>query len=97
MESLPSAARPVKAGRPVHPVRCAWRWLRVPVLPLGIGRLLITAETRRGPVSRQYDVGAHLDPRTGRVLGWRLVRADDEGYDVVLGPGGCSCTCGDFV
>jgi hypothetical protein len=50
------------------------------VLPHGLGRLAITSITTRGPVTTEYDVGAHLDER-GKVVGYRLVKDDDEAHD----------------
>jgi hypothetical protein len=47
-------------------------------------------------VSHEYDVGAHLD-RQGTVVGWRLVKDDDEGYDVDISTAPWSCSCPDYI
>jgi hypothetical protein len=66
------------------------KWVKRMVLPRGLGRLSITSHTTRGPVVQEYDVGAHLD-QAGRVTGYRLVKDDDEGYDVSAADWTCTC------
>jgi hypothetical protein len=82
-----------RTRKPVQPVSGSARWLRRPLLPLGLGRLRIS--TAAG-VSHEYDVGAHLD-ETGHVIGWRLVKDDDEGYDVDISTAPWSCSCPDYT
>ena len=90
----------------VKPVVGTYRWIRKPEsLPLGIGRLNIAAETKKGIVSEDYDIGAnfcfatHAEEGSYRVMGWRLVKDSDEGYDMESGFDGLpiNCTCGDWV
>lgn len=76
------------------PVTGSVRWITRMVLPLGLGRLSITSNTARGPVTAEYDVGAHLDDQ-GQVTGYRLVKDDDEGYDVNTTGRDWLCTCAD--
>jgi hypothetical protein len=68
------------------------RWLRPLVLPLGIGRLEITDAAGR---AEAYDVGAHLDANY-RVVGFRLVNDEDEGYDLFIDSGRWACSCPRF-
>jgi hypothetical protein len=57
-----------------------------------LGRLSITNEYG----TTEYDIGAHLD-RAGRIVGWRLVKDDDEGYDLDISHEPWACTCPDFT
>lgn len=75
------------------PVSGSCKWIKRMVLPLGLGRLSITSNTSRGPVTAEYDVGAHLTE--GKVTGYRLVKDDDEGYDVDATGKDWHCTCAD--
>ena len=84
----PAARRPP----PVRPGAGSARWLRPLLLPLGIGRLEITDAAGR---AEAYDVGAHLDA-DGRVVGFRLVNDDDEGYDLYPDSGRWACSCPHF-
>jgi hypothetical protein len=76
-----------RTRKPVQPVRGKALWLKRPALPKGLGRLRIT--TAAG-VSHDYDVGAHLD-QAGHVIGYRLVKDDDTGWDVSADMSSCSC------
>jgi hypothetical protein len=76
----------------VRPGAGSARWLRPLLLPLGIGRLEITDAAGR---AEAYDVGAHLDA-DGRVVGFRLVNDDDEGYDLYPDSGRWACSCPHF-
>src|SRR5690348_8042740 len=73
---------------PARPGGCSARWLRPLVLPLGIGRLEVTGAAGR---AEAYDIGAHLDAG-GRVVGFRLVNDDDEGYDLFPAPARWACS-----
>jgi hypothetical protein len=72
------------------------RWVKKMVLPHGLGRLAITSITTRGPVTTEYDVGAHLDER-GKVVGYRLVKDDDEAHDIDTSGQDWLCSCADAV
>jgi hypothetical protein len=72
------------------PVHGSVRWIRRPVLPLGLGRLSITSLTEAGPVVQEYDMGTNLDHRNN-VIGWTLARDDDELYDLPADLSSCSC------
>ena len=85
----PAPARAARQPLPVRPGAVGARWLKPLVLPLGIGRLEITDAAGR---AEAYDVGAHLDA-DGRVVGFRLVTDDDEGYDLFAGPAGWARSC----
>ena len=88
----PLTEAPTQAARqplPPRPGAVSARWLRPLALPLGIGRLEVTDAAGR---AEAYDVGAHLDA-DGRVVGFRLVNDDDEGYDLFPGPAGWACSC----
>jgi hypothetical protein len=77
---------------PVRPGAACARWLRPLALPLGIGRLEITDAAGR---AEAYDVGAHLDA-DGRVVGFRLVNDEDEGYDLFTDCSRWACSCPRF-
>ena len=88
----PLTETPDQAARqppPVRPGAVGARWLKPLLLPLGIGRLEVTDAAGR---AEAYDVGAHLDAG-GRVVGFRLVRDDDEGYDLFADCGRWACSC----
>lgn len=74
----PAHAQTARKRPPLRPAAARARWLKPVVLPLGIGRLEITDAAGR---AEAYDVGAHLDA-DNRVVGFRLVTDDDEGYDL---------------
>lgn len=79
-----------KNAEQVKPVTGSVRWVKKMVLPHGLGRLAITSITSRGPVVAEYDVGAHLDHQ-GKVTGYRLVKDDDEAYDLPADLSSCTC------
>ena len=88
----PLTEAPTPAARqppPVSPGAGSARWLRPLVLPLGLARLVITDAAGR---AEAYDVGAHLDA-DNRVVGFRLVNDDDEGYDLSPDCGRWACSC----
>lgn len=85
-----------KRKRNVKPVTGSCRWVKPLLLPFGLGRLAITSETKRGPVTNEYDIGCHLGERN-RILGYRLVKDDDEGYDLDASGEHWTCTCADFL
>ena len=85
----PAPAQPARTPPPVRPGAGSARWLKPLVLPLGIGRLEITDAAGQ---AEAYDVGAHLDAG-GRVVGFRLVGDDDEGYDLFTDCGRWACSC----
>ena len=85
----PAAAPAARQPPPVRPGAGSARWLRPLLLPLGLGRLEITDAAGR---AEAYDVGAHLDA-DNRVVGFRLVTDDDEGYDLFPDSGRWACSC----
>ncbi len=92
MPTVPTSTAPVKAARKprqVKPVSGSVRWIKRLVLPLGVGRLAITNANGE---ETEYDVAAHLDP-DDRVIGFRLVKDDDEGYDLFTDSDRWTCSC----
>jgi hypothetical protein len=89
LTEAPAPAQAARQPRPPRPGAVGARWLKPLLLPLGIGRLEVTGAGGR---AEAYDVGAHLDA-DNRVVGFRLVRDDDEGYDLFPGPAGWACSC----
>jgi hypothetical protein len=85
----PAAAEAAREPGRVSPGAVGAHWLRPLALPLGIGRLEITDAAGK---AEAYDVGAHLDA-DGRVVGFRLVRDDDEGYNLFPASGHWACSC----
>jgi hypothetical protein len=88
----PAPVKPARKPRQVKPVSGSVRWLKRLVLPLGIGRLEIV---NANGVAEQYDVGAHLDT-DDRVVGFRMVKDDDEGYDLFTDSARWTCSCPHF-
>ena len=87
----------VKANQPVPPVRGSAVWVKPLLLPGGLGRLRITAHTKRGPVTAGYDVEATYSPDGRRLLGFSLATDSDDIYsiDITWGEGQWVCDCGD--
>jgi hypothetical protein len=95
--SIPSGRPPDKpkqgsTNRTPRPVTGSVRWLLPLHLPLGIGRLAIT---NAAGVEEEYDVGAHVEGE--QVVGFRLVKDDDEGYDLFTLAPRWSCSCPHFT
>jgi hypothetical protein len=88
----PAHAQPARKPPPVRPGAARARWLKPLVLPLGLGRLEITDAAGR---AEAYDVGAHLDA-DNRVVGFRLVNDEDEGYDLFTDCSRWACSCPRF-
>ena len=88
----PAPARAARQPRRASPGAVGARWLRPLLLPLGLGRLEITGAAGR---AEAYDVGAHLDA-DNRVVGFRLVNDEDEGYDLFTDCGRWACSCPRF-
>jgi hypothetical protein len=85
-----------KNAEHVKPVTGSCRWVKKPVLPCGLGRLAITSLTASGPVTAEYDIGCHLDHQ-GKVVGYRLVKDDDEAHDIDTSGQDWLCSCADAV
>jgi hypothetical protein len=92
LTSSAPAVKPTRKPRIVKPVTGSVRWFKRLVLPLGIGRLEIVNANGQ---PEQYDVGAHLDT-DDRVVGFRLVKDDDEGYDLFTDSARWTCSCPHF-
>ena len=78
-----------KSRRPVKPVSGSCRWVVPLVVGYRPGRLSITSQTRRGPVTTEYTVREITD--AGRVVGYSLRKDDGTTHDVDADLWQCDC------
>lgn len=89
----PTATR--RTGKPLSAVAVTGSWLTLPTTPDMHATVAITDAKQ----SKFYEFSAHIDSRTGEVMGYRFQPAEGDAYDLdpVASVYGWSCSCKDGI